>query len=248
MDLSSILGILLAAGFISLALTLEGGSIIQLFHLSAFLIVFGGTFSAILLGFSGKDIRDALYFLKDVFFNKKVDLEKQISEITNLAQKARKEGIISLETETNKIDNELLKLGLQVVINGADPIIAKDIMESRLSQYEERVHNAAKVYESAGGYAPTMGILGAVMGLIQVIQNLTNPTKLGMGIAVAFVATIYGVGLANFILLPIANKIKVKNKSLILLNELIIEGVLSIQAGESPVLIERKLKILISEH
>lgn len=247
MDFSSILGIILGIGFIILAQTVEGGNMTQLYQPSAFLIVFGGTFAALLLSFSGCDLLNAICLLKDVFTTKKIDFNKQINEIVEIAAKARKEGILSLESASKNVQDELLKLGLDSISSGADPFLVKDMMENRLHQLEKKIHAGARVYEAAGGYAPTIGILGAVIGLIQVMMNLTNPSKLGMGIAVAFVATIYGVGLANLVLLPISNKIKIKNKQLILLKEVIIEGVLAIQAGESPVLIERKLKVFMSE-
>ncbi|OGH95904.1 MAG: flagellar motor protein MotA, partial [Candidatus Melainabacteria bacterium GWF2_32_7] len=167
------------------------------------------------------------------------------AEIVGYAMKARKEGVIVLEKEARNASDPLMKLGLEAVSDGADPVLVRDLMETQLFQLEERVTRAAKVWESAGGYSPTIGIIGAVLGLIQVMQNLADPSKLGAGIAVAFVATVYGVGAANLILIPLGSKIKFKSKQDFLAKEIMIEGILSIQAGESPALIERKLQAFL---
>ena len=177
----------------------------------------------------------------------KSDFEALITEIGSFATKARKEGIIALEKEAYNASDPLLTLGLGAVADGTDPTLVREMMENQIEQFENYVNNAAKVFESFGGYSPTLGIIGAVMGLIQVMQNLSDPSKLGAGIAVAFVATIYGLFAANLVMIPISTRIKFIFQGVFLYKNMILEGVLSIQAGESPVLIERKLRSFILE-
>ena len=185
--------------------------------------------------------------LHDVFFPPTTNFETLITEIGGFATKARKEGIIALEKEANKASDGLLTLGLGAVADGTDPTLVREMMENQVEQLEAKVNSAAKVFESFGGYSPTLGIIGAVMGLIQVMQNLSDPSKLGAGIAVAFVATIYGLFAANLVMIPLGTRIKFIYQKVYLYKNMIIEGVLSIQAGESPVLIERKLRSFIIE-
>lgn len=245
MDLTSFLGLIIGFASIITGQFLEGGNLMQLTQITAAFIVFGGTFGAVILSYPAKDILNSIYILKDVFFTKKTDYEEIISEIVKFSHKARKEGVIVLEREARKTSDPLLALGLEAVSDGAEPAFVKNIMEIHLMQLETKIYNCAKVWESAGGYAPTFGIVGAVMGLIQVMYHLSDPIKLGVGIAVAFVATLYGLIAANLVFLPIGTKIRTKFRKLIISKELIIEGVLSIQSGESPVLIERKLQAFI---
>lgn len=242
MDLTSIIGIVFGIACILLGQALEGGNIGQLLQVTAAFIVFGGTAGACILSFPGPDLMNAVKLLKIVFFNTSSDCKKVISEIMHYATKARKEGVIALEREAKNASDPLMKIGLEAVSDGADPVLVRDLMETQLSQMEEKLARASKVWESAGGYSPTIGIIGAVLGLIQVMQNLSDPSKLGAGIAVAFVATVYGVGAANLIFIPLGSKMKFKGKQDFLAKEMMIEGILSIQAGESPALIERKLQ------
>ena len=150
-----------------------------------------------------------------------------------------------MEKEANNASDSLLTLGLGAVADGTDPTLVREMMENQIEQLQNYVHNAAKVFESFGGYSPTLGIIGAVLGLIQVMQNLSDPSKLGAGIAVAFVATIYGLFAANLVMIPLGTRIKFIYQDVLLYKNMILEGVLSIQAGESPVLIERKLRSFV---
>ena len=247
MDIFAIIGTFLGIGFILTGQAMEGGNIGQLLQITAAFIVLGGTTGAIVLSFPAKTLISALKYLKDVYMPPKSDFNELITEIGGFATKARKEGIIALEKEANNASDPLLTLGLGAVADGTDPTLVREMMENQLSQEEQAVHNAAKVYESFGGYSPTLGIIGAVMGLIQVMQNLSDPSKLGAGIAVAFVATIYGLFAANLVMIPLGTRIKFIYQDVFLYKNMIIEGVLSIQAGESPVLIERKLRSFILE-
>jgi len=237
MDLLTIIGLIAGPGFILLGQALEGGNIGQLIQVTAACIVLGGTFGAVLISYPITDLKNALSMAKICFYSKKVDYNATIAEIIGFATKARKEGVITLEKEAKNASDTLMKLGLGAVSDGADPQLVRDLMETQLAQMEERAMKASKVWEGAGAYSPTFGIIGAVLGLIQVMQNLSDPTKLGAGIAVAFVATVYGLFFANLLAIPMGTKIKLRSQEEFLAKEIMIEGVLSIQAGESPALI-----------
>jgi len=245
MDIFSILGLVIGVAFILWAQAIEGGNAGQLMQITAAMIVFGGTAGAIVGSFPMSDIKIATFALKDILSPPKVDLEKLISEIVGFATKARKEGVIVLEKEAKHASDSLLTMGLETVADGADPSLVQGMMENQINQLEEKVTKASKVYEAAGAYSPTFGIIGAVMGLIQVMQNLSDPSKLGAGIAVAFVATVYGLFVANLIFIPISTRLKANYQQIFLAKEVMLEGILAIQAGESPALIERKLQSYI---
>jgi len=245
MDIFGILGIVVGVTFILWAQAIEGGSPTDLMQVTAGMIVFGGTAGAVISSFPLDDLKTAVGLLKVIIFPPKIDLDSLIVELVGYATKARKEGVIILEKEAKNASDPLLAIGLEAVADGADPSLVQGMMENQITQLEEHVNKGAKVWESAGAYAPTLGIIGAVLGLIQVMKNLSDPSKLGAGIAVAFVATIYGLFIANLILLPFSSRIKFNYQKIFLAKEIMVEGVLAIQAGESPALIERKLKSFI---
>ncbi len=247
MDIFAVIGLFLGITLILIGQAMEGGNIGQLLQITAAFIVLGGTSGAVVLSFPFPVLKSAVAMLKNVFFPPKVDFKSLITEIGGFATKARKEGIIALEKEANNASDSLLTLGLGAVADGTDPTLVREMMENQIERLENYVNGAAKVYESFGGYSPTLGIIGAVMGLIQVMQNLSDPSKLGAGIAVAFVATIYGLFAANLVMIPISTRIKFIYQDVFLYKNMILEGVLSIQAGESPVLIERKLQSFLLE-
>ena len=247
MDIFAVIGLFFGITMILIGQAMEGGNIGQLLQITAAFIVLGGTTGAVLLSFPPKILLSAIKILKDVFMPPKTDFNSLITEIGGFATKARKEGIISLEKEAYNASDPLLTLGLGAVADGTDPTLVREMMENQIEQFENHINGAAKVFESFGGYSPTLGIIGAVMGLIQVMQNLSDPSKLGAGIAVAFVATIYGLFAANLVMIPISTRIKFIFQDVMLYKNMILEGVLSIQAGESPVLIERKLRSFILE-
>ena len=247
MDIFAIVGVFFGIGMILTGQAMEGGNLGQLLQVTAAFIVLGGTTGAIILSFPMPIIKSAIMMLKDVFMPPQANFQALITEIGQFATKARKEGIIALEKEANNASDPLLTLGLGAVADGTDPTLVRELMENQIEQLENKVANAAKVFESFGGYSPTLGIIGAVMGLIQVMQNLSDPSKLGAGIAVAFVATIYGLFAANLVMIPLGTRIKFIYQKVFLYKNMILEGVLSIQAGESPVLIERKLHSFLLE-
>ena len=245
MDIFAVIGVFFGITMILIGQAMEGGNIGQLLQITAFFIVIGGTMGAVILSFPPATLKAAVFMLKDVFFPPKSDFNALITEIGGFATKARKEGIIALEKEANNASDALLTLGLGAVADGTDPTLVREMMENQIEQHEQYVNNAAKVFESFGGYSPTLGIIGAVLGLIQVMQNLNDPSKLGAGIAVAFVATIYGLMAANLFMIPFSTRLKYNYAKVFLAKTVICEGILSIQAGESPALIERKLQSFI---
>lgn len=247
MDLTSLIGPIAGIVFIMLAYSMEGGTIESLIQITAAMIVFGGTLGAVVFSFSQEQLISAVLATKRVFFNQHVDFKEIIAEIVRYATKARKEGVIVLEKEAKHASDPLIKLGLEAVSDGADPSLVRDLMETQLTQMEASSLSDTKVWEAAGAYSPTFGIIGAVMGLIQVMKNLSDPSALGAGIAVAFVATIYGLIGANLVFIPLNTKIKNKDHHVFVAKQMMIEGILSIQAGESPALIERKLQSFIIE-
>lgn len=242
MDILSILGILLALTAIVGGNILEGGHTSSLLQLTAFLIVAGGTIGAVLLQTSPATFLRALKMLAWVFRPPKSERMALLERIVEWSQIARKDGLLGLETASEEEPDLFARKGLQLLVDGSEPEAIRGILEVELDTREQAEMGCAKVYESAGGYAPTIGILGAVLGLIHVMENLSDPSRLGPGIAVAFVATIYGVGLANLFLLPIANKLKTLIRQESQTREMLIEGVVAIAEGENPRVIESKLQ------
>lgn len=242
MDLLSIIGVILAFGAIIGGNFIEGGSIDALINLPASLIVVGGTFAAIMLQTTFKLLKHSARMFSWVFMPPYVSLEDGIDKVVKWSMRARKEGLLGLEVLAGKEEEPFAKKGLQLLVDGAEPDTIRSVMEVDLIAKENRDIDGAKVYESMGGYSPTIGIIGAVMGLIHVMSNLADPSTLGTGIATAFVATIYGVAFANLFLFPVANKLKAVIKLESLYRELMIEGLVSISEGENPRSIELKLK------
>jgi chemotaxis protein MotA len=233
-DFTSVAGIPLGLGLILLGQFIEGGSAGSLIQLTAALIVFGGTLGAVLLSFSLTDVKRAIQSLRTVFLWDGEPPAVTIDTILGYAKKARKEGIMSLEDDLLRVQDPFLQKGLRLAVDGTDPHAVREMLDIENQSREEHDEIPAKVYESGGGYAPTIGILGAVLGLIHVMQNLNDPSKLGAGIAVAFVATVYGVGSANLVFLPIATKLKMKARHEARRRELVVEGIMAIQEGLNP--------------
>ncbi|MFH0730210.1 MAG: flagellar motor protein [Pseudomonadota bacterium] len=242
MDYISIAGILLSLVAIVGGQVLEGGSIHSLLQLVAFFIVIGGTMGATMLQNTLPVFMKGMRLLKWVFMPPVVNTDELIEEIIRWSQIARKEGLLVLEPMIDDLTDPFRRKGLQKLVDGAEPGQIRKELEIEINTYEEHHRQAAKVWEGAGGYAPTIGILGAVMGLIHVMENLAEPSKLGGGIAVAFVATIYGVGAANLFFLPVANKLKVIIAQQVTMREMYIEGLCALAAGENPRNIETKLR------
>jgi len=248
LDQATVAGLACAFGLILLGNHLEGGHLSSIIQPTAALIVFGGTFGAVMVGFPLEEFVRALKSVKLFFGNKQQDNQALLDEIVRYAQIARREGIIALEEHVQKADDPFFKKAFLMVIDGIDSKAIAETLELELHELDERGEVPAKVWEAAGGYCPTVGILGAVLGLIHVMSNLSDINKVGAGIAVAFVATIYGVGAANIVCLPAANKLKMKHRADMIRNEMIMHGAIAIQQGENPKLIEGKLSVFVHGH
>lgn len=242
MDKISIAG--LAIGLIAIlgGQMLEGGHISSLAQPTAFLIVVGGTLGAVLLQSPLHLFKRGVAMAKWVWKPPVIDQKRSIDQILNWSQLSRREGLLALENFIPGLKDEFTRKGLQLLVDGADPERIRELLEVDIDTFEEEAKQSARVWEAAGGYSPTIGILGAVMGLIHVMENLSDPTKLGAGIAVAFVATIYGVGLANLVYLPIAGKLKYYISRMVSAREMLIDGLVGIAVGDNPRIIESRLK------
>ncbi len=247
MDKATIIGLVLGIGAVLGGQVLEGGKVGSIIQFTAAVIVFGGTFGAVFISYPFKDVMGAFSGLRSILKEPPQDPYEIISQITSYANKARREGILSLEKEIKNVENPFLAKALTMAVDGIEPHVIREAMESELEYANEYGKVNSKVFKSAGGYAPTIGILGAVLGLIHVMENLSDPSKLGAGIAVAFVATVYGVGSANLLFLPFATKLEVRHRHGMITNEMILEGVVALSTGENPRLIEEKLLSFLSE-
>jgi len=241
MDRGSFGGVLVALGGIFAGLLLEGGKIAQILQPTAAMIVFGGTIGAVMIQFPLATVIEAFKQLASVFLDGADDGHGLIKEMVGYALKARKDGIVALDAELANVQEPFLKQSLMLAIDGTEPQELRKIMELVLDNRAEQDERIPQVFESAGGFAPTVGIIGAVLGLIQVMQHLENITEVGRGIAVAFVATIYGVGSANLLFLPSAGKLKIRLRHQQILQEMMLEGVISILEGMNPRMLETKL-------
>jgi len=242
MDRISVLGLIIGLAAIVGGQVLEGGHVSSLVQPTAFLIVVGGTLGAVLLQSPKLVFMRAMRMVRWIWYPPVINQPQLISLMTNWGQIARREGLLALENQIGPQKDPFIKKGLQLLVDGAEPDRLREVLEVDVVTYEDSQRQAARVWESAGGYSPTIGILGAVMGLIHVMENLTDPSKLGAGIAVAFVATIYGVGLANLVLLPIGNKLKAIIARQVKVREMVIDGLIGIANGDNPRIIESRLR------
>jgi len=221
---------------------LEGGHIGSLVQPTALLIVCGGTLGAVLLQSPRHIFIRGIKMAKWVWVPPVIEQKRQIDQILTWSQLSRREGLLALENYIPALKDDFARKGLQLLVDGADPERIRELLEVEINTYEEEWRQSAKIWDAAGGYSPTIGIIGAVMGLIHVMENLSDPTKLGAGIAVAFVATIYGVGLANLVFLPIAGKLKYYITRMVASKEMLIDGLVGIALGDNPRIIEGRLK------
>ena len=242
MDINSAAGIVLAFVAIIGGQILEGGHVGSLVQTAAFLIVMGGTIGAVLLQSPVSVFINGVKMSAWVFYPPVNSPQALIKQIINWAQIARKEGLLALEPHVAALKDPFAKKGLQLLADGSTADKLRESLEIDISALEAHQRQSAKIWEAAGGYAPTIGILGAVLGLIHVMENLSDPNLLGSGIAVAFVATIYGVGFANLVCLPIANKLKSIISEQVVMQEILIDGLVAIANGENPRFIENRLK------
>lgn len=242
MDKISLAG--LAIGLIAVigGQIIEGGHVGSLVQPTALLIVCGGTLGAVLLQSPAHVFKRGIRMAKWVWVPPVVEQKRLIDQVLSWSQLSRREGLLALESYIPALKDSFAQKGLQLLVDGAEPERIRELLEVDIDTFEEEWRQSAKIWESAGGYSPTIGIIGAVMGLIHVMENLSDPTKLGAGIAVAFVATIYGVGLANLVFLPIAGKLKYYISRMVASKEMLIDGLVGIALGDNPRIIEARLK------
>lgn len=242
MDKISLAGLVLGMVAIIGGQYLEGGHIGSLVQPTALLIVLGGTLGAVLLQSPIHVFKRGIKMVRWVWVPPVIEQKRQIDQILNWSQLSRREGLLALENFIPSVKDDFARKGLQLLVDGAEPERIRELLEVDINTFEDEWRQSAKIWDAAGGYSPTIGILGAVMGLIHVMENLSDPTKLGAGIAVAFVATIYGVGLANLIYLPIAGKLKYYISRMVAAREMMVDGLVGIAVGDNPRIIEGRLK------
>lgn len=248
MDIASVIGLFLGVGAVVGGQVLEGGHISQIIQGTAALIVFGGTFGAMFMAFPIQDIQQAFKKLPLIFQKVDMDVRPTIDEIIRIATIARKEGVLAVEGQRESITNPLFKKCIKYVIDGFEPNTVKEIIDTDIYLAFEEEENAGKVWEGTGGFSPTIGIIGAVLGLIHVMSMLNDPSKIGEGIAVAFVATVYGVGAANLWFIPMGTKLKRKAAQRMITKEVVKLGVVGIQEGLNPHFLQEKLEVFVEEH
>lgn len=242
MDLAVLIGIIMAWLCVIAALLMEGNSLKSFVSISSLILVVGGTMGTTLIGFSLKEGLSSFKAFVETLLPKKPQWEETITLFISLANLARREGILNLQNKIDEQKNELIKTGLQLIVDGADTEILTQVMETKTLILEKKNQFGEKFFETMGGFSPTLGIVGTVMGLVHVLGNLSEPEKLAEGIANAFIATFYGIAFANLIYLPVATKIKKNNEDKSLFCEMIMVGLRSIQEGDNPYLVEEKLR------
>jgi chemotaxis protein MotA len=242
MDIATIIGLIIGFFGVIAGFILEGGHISALFGLAPALIVILGTLGATIVGMPFNELRKFPQWLRIAFSEQSFGVEEAYYTLIHFSEKARREGLLSLEDDLEMIENKFAKQGMQLIIDGTDPEVTRNILESNIVVMENRHKVGIGFFEAAGGYSPTLGIIGTVMGLVHVLGNLTDPESLSISIAGAFLATLYGVCFANLIYLPIASKLKFKNEKEVQIMQMILDGIISIQAGENPIILKEKLK------
>ncbi len=248
MDIFSFIGLFGAMSMILGAFVMEGGNIAGLLAPTAMMIIFGGTVGCVMTSFPGEEFKHGAMMIKEVFFTKHVNQIEIINKMVELAEKARREGILSLESYVHQDDlHPIFAKGLGLAVDGIEVETMREILEREAFLYETQYIVGAEVFEAAGGFSPTMGVIGTVLGLISVLSNLSDPSSLGPKIAMAFIATFFGVSFANVVWLPFSNKLRNRSKELKNTHDIIIQGILSIQAGENPRVIKDKLNLTLLE-
>lgn len=242
MDLATIVGLVIGWGAILAAVIIEGGELRGFLNLSAFVLVFFGTYGATMISFSIKDMVGLVGVTRQAFFGKQMELGEMIRTLVGFAEKARREGLLVLEEDLEQLGDEFLRKGVQLAVDGTDPEMVREILETEIEHLAARHHTGESIYATMGGFAPTLGIIGTVMGLVHMLANLSDPGSMGPAIAAAFIATLYGVSIANLVFLPISNKLKARNAEELAGRQMTVEGILAIQSGDNPRIVEEKLK------
>jgi len=247
LDVFAVVGSLFGIVMILIGYKMEEGIFSKLVAPSPIFIVIGGTIGCVLLSFPMSELKKIISSLNTIYTQKESDPVLIINQLAELSEKARKDGLLSLEQDAQTNENDLIRKGLALVVDGRETEVIKDILIRETILHESIHESGAKIFEAAGGYSPTMGVLGTVMGMISILANMEDPATLGPKISTAFIATMMGVGFANLLYIPMAGRIKSKAESEKMINDLVIEGLLSIQAGENPRIIREKLNLALLE-
>lgn len=245
MDLATIIGFLVGTAFVVWGISLSG-SLMNFYDFSSIIIVLGGATAATFISYPLKKVIGSLKVVKHAFTVQPLNPSGVISQLIELSNLARREGLLALEEAGERIEDEFLKKGIMLIVDGTDPELVRNILETELAFLEERHREGQSVFESMGSYSPAFGMIGTLIGLINMLKDLDDPSTVGPSMSLALVTTFYGSLLANLVFIPIANKLKGRSSEEILVKELMVEGLLSIQAGENPRIIEEKLKTFLS--
>lgn len=245
MDLATIIGLVAAFGLM-LSAIMQGGSLLIFINIPSLLIVFGGTLGTVLVHFPFGDILGAFKVARKAFFHKSISPVDTISKLITYAGKARKEGILSLQSVMNEIDDEFFLKGLQMAVDGQEPEALKDMLEKEIEYVMDRHDKGAEIFSTFANYSPAMGMIGTLIGLVQMLQNMSDPSSIGPAMAVALLTTFYGAVIANVVANPIAGKLKLRSASEVLNKTLVAEGMKSILEGENPRLMEQRLHAFVA--
>ncbi|WP_353892090.1 MotA/TolQ/ExbB proton channel family protein [Proteinivorax hydrogeniformans] len=245
MDLTTIIGIIIGFVLFITAIFLQG-SLEAFISIDGILIVLGGTLAATAVSYPLSQLKLIIKTIKIAFTRQSMSSSGVIKLIVSFADKARREGLLSLEDDLNEVDDNFLKKGVQLVVDGTDPELVRNILETELTFLEDRHRAGRGIFETMGTFSPAFGMAGTLVGLISMLERLDNPDAIGPGLATALITTFYGVLLANLVFIPISGKLKVKSEEEIRLKEVVVEGLLSIQAGENPRIVEEKLKAFLA--
>ena len=246
MDTATLVGLLLAWGAVLVSLRIEGGQLRGLWNLSALVLVLGGTLGATVIGMPIAQIKMLPKVMRQAFFQKPIDALHVVKTVVGYAVRARRDGVLALEEEAKRVDSEFLRLGLQLIVDGTPSEMTREILQTEVEAMNTRHRRGEAVFTALGGFAPTLGIIGTVMGLVHMLANLSEPGQMGGAIANAFIATLYGVMSANLLFLPIASKLKLRSQQEVVAYEVAIEGLLAIQAGESPRQVSARMRSFLS--
>ncbi len=244
MDLSTVIGIIFAFALMIGAI-MTGGPLTLFINIQGLMIVVGGTFGCILTNYSFKDVLGAFTILRKAFLHKETKYSKSIKQLIDLSTKARKEGILSLQSAMTNINDDFLVKGIQMAVDGQEPESLKTMLYQEIEKLEERHEGGAEIFTTMAAYAPALGMIGTLIGLVQMLQTMDDPSTIGPAMAVALLTTFYGAVIANVMCIPVAGKLRLRSQSEVLLKTLITEGMDSIMAGENPRLMEQKLHAFI---
>ncbi|MBW1697450.1 MAG: motility protein A [Deltaproteobacteria bacterium] len=240
MDLATILGIVSAFGLVIIAIAMGGG--VSLFiNIPSLMIVVGGTMGATMINYPLKDVLRAISIVKNAFFSSSLSADEIVKQFVGFGGKARREGILALEADIKNIDDEFLSKGLQLSVDGLEPQAIETIMDTEVEFLRERHQLGAEIFSTMGTFAPALGMIGTLIGLVQMLQSMDDPSGIGPAMAVALLTTFYGSVMANLVYMPIAGKLRTRSKEETLVKEMIIQGIISLTKGENPRILEQKM-------